>query len=67
VRYRRSPSHGSPLESVDGRKQRKLYQAAGHYLRQRQGSEPPCRFDVIGITGEQGEQIEWIENAFGQA
>ena len=67
VRYRRSPHFGSALESVDPRKQRKLLQAASHYLRRRKGAtEPPCRFDVVAITGPQGEEIEWIEDAFGE-
>ncbi len=67
VRYRRSQAFGSALESVDGRKQRKLLQAASHYLRQRKGgAEPPCRFDVVAISGDRGEQIEWIEDAFGE-
>ena len=67
VRYRRSPDYGSALESVDRRKQQKLLQAAGHYLRdRRQGTEPPCRFDVVAISGEHGQQIDWIEDAFGE-
>lgn len=60
VRYRRNTQYGSPLESVDHRKQSRLVKAAEHYL-QRHGMTN-CRFDVIGITGNQ--QIQWIQNAF---
>lgn len=61
VRYRGSSRFGSPAETVDARKQRRLAAAARHYL-QENPSVLPCRFDVVGISGE--DRIEWLKNAF---
>ncbi len=61
VRYRSHGGYGSAAESVTPAKQRRLRLAAQHYL-QRLGSEPPCRFDIIGI--DRDLRIEWIRNAF---
>lgn len=65
VRYRRQSHFGSALESVDARKQARLVHSARHFLHchSRLG-DPPCRFDVIGISGDQGT-INWLKNAFG--
>ena len=67
VRWRRHGDYGGPLASVDARKQRRLTQAARHYL----GHHPdqaqrPCRFDVLGLEpGDDGKiQYQWIQNAF---
>jgi putative endonuclease len=62
VRYRRSSAFGTPAESVDAAKRRRLAAAASHYLKSHP-SDLPCRFDVVAIAGE--NCIEWIENAFG--
>lgn len=63
VRLRHNDSHGGALASVDQHKQRRLIQAARHYLaRHPEQAMRPCRFDVIG-TGASGD-MEWIRNAF---
>ena len=61
VRYRKSDKFGSPAESVTLTKQRRIIQAARHYL-QRHPSALDCRFDVLALTGD--EQVEWLKNAF---
>ena len=62
VKYRKSERLGNPLEAVDTRKQKKICQTALYYLAKHHISDRvPCRFDVIGITGE---EITHIENAF---
>jgi putative endonuclease len=61
VRFRRSTQYGSPADTVDQRKQRRLIAAASHYL-QVHPSVLPCRFDVVAISGQ--NQIQWIQNAF---
>jgi putative endonuclease len=61
VRYRASTRFGTPAETVDIRKQRKLAAAASHYL-QRNPTELPCRFDVIALSGT--NRIDWIRDAF---
>ena len=61
VRYRGSSRFGSPAETVDSHKQRRLIAAAGHYLHANP-SVLPCRFDVVAISGQ--DRIEWLQNAF---
>ena len=62
VKYRKDGRMGDPLEAVDGRKQKKIYQTARYYVHQKGYEAMPCRFDVIGITGT---QIHHVKNAFG--
>lgn len=67
VRYRKETHLGNPLETVTYSKQRKLIRTAQFFLQQHFGNQwPPCRFDVIGISGELDNSplIEWIGNAF---
>lgn len=61
VRFRASTRFGTPAETVDLRKQRKLAAAASHYL-QRNSINLPCRFDVIALSGP--NRIDWIRDAF---
>lgn len=63
VKYRSGKRNGTALEAVDYRKQQIIYRTARVYLYQhRYPADQPCRFDVLGITGE---QIEYVKNAFG--
>lgn len=63
VKYRRSDAWGSPGEAVDGRKQRRISRAAlCFYGKNGYERDIPCRFDVIGVDGN--EKITHIENAF---
>lgn len=62
VKYRSSTGYGNPLEAVTFAKQRRIRRAAQFYLLQNHISPNVyCRFDVIGILGE---EITHIENAF---
>ncbi len=62
VKYRATGQGGHPLEAVDGRKQRRMKRAAQFYLlRYGFPERTPCRFDVVGILGD---EITHIENAF---
>lgn len=62
VRSRASANFGSPEETVDRNKQRKLIAAAELWLQKNDPSgNYHCRFDVIGITGDTSR---WIKNAF---
>ncbi|MEA3278839.1 MAG: YraN family protein [Pseudomonadota bacterium] len=61
VRYRANMRFGTPAETVDIHKQRRLTAAAAHYL-QHQPTTLPCRFDVIAISGD--NRIDWIRDAF---
>lgn len=63
VRYRENKEFGGALASITLGKQNKLRRAAEYYLLQHFGNTPPpCRFDVIGIEGQ--NEISWIKNAF---
>jgi len=65
VRYRKSSTFGSALESVDRKKQTKLIFTAEHYLQQQESSFSNYRFDVIAITHEKNSpSITWVKNAF---
>jgi putative endonuclease len=61
VRFRRSSRFGTPAETVDAHKQRRLAAAAAHYLQQ-YPTNLPCRFDVLAVSGN--DRIDWIRDAF---
>lgn len=62
VKYRATGSGGHPLEAVDIRKQRRIGKTADFYcLRYGYGEDTPCRFDVVGIIGD---EVIHISNAF---
>lgn len=61
VRFRASPRFGTPAETVDLHKQRRISAAAAHYL-QHHSTSRPCRFDVLAISGD--DRIDWIRDAF---
>lgn len=62
VKYRRTQVSGESLFAVTPAKQRTISRTAMHYLTtKRKSMEIPCRFDVIGIDGD---EIHWIKNAF---
>ena len=61
VKYRSNKESGYASAAVDYRKQKRISQAAQFFLLRYGYREPPCRFDVVAIDGE---QIQWIKNAF---
>lgn len=62
VKYRANGEKGHPLEAVNTKKQQKIKKVAQYYLvKQKKSVERPCRFDVIGVLGE---ELIHIENAF---
>lgn len=63
VKYRTDGRAGAPEESVTRAKQRTILQVAKYYLYRHRLSEcTPCRFDVVGIVGD---EIRLIRDAFG--
>jgi len=65
VRSRTGRHFGTPLESVDPRKQRRLGRLAVAYLARRRLGDRRARFDVIGVEWQDGApKIEHVENAF---
>jgi putative endonuclease len=65
VRLRSSSVFGGAGASVTSFKQTKLLRTARHYLA-RLKTMPSCRFDVVLLSGCNGEEIEWIKDAFGE-
>lgn len=62
VRTKNNKSFGSPIETVDRRKQKKIIKTAIHYLRLKNWFDKVnCRFDIVAITQN---NLEWIPNAF---
>jgi putative endonuclease len=61
VRSRADAAHGSPLETIRAGKQRKVAQVASAYLASHTPRAASCRFDVVGITGD---DIVLIKDAF---
>lgn len=61
VKYRRTAEKGHPFEAVSFQKQRKISKCALYYLHQKGWEETACRFDVVGILGQ---EIVLVRNAF---
>ena len=67
VRYRKSTSFGSALESVNHAKQKRIIHTAQHFLqRQTSNYSQSCyRFDVVAISPEEHTpEINWLKDAF---
>lgn len=67
VRYRKGTSHGGALASVTRHKQRRIAQAAMHYLQTHEvAATVNCRFDVVGVCKNNDEQWQchWVQGAF---
>ena len=65
VRLRGSLVFGGAAASITSSKQAKLLRTARHYLGSLK-SVPPCRFDAVLLSGRNGEELEWIRDAFGE-
>ncbi len=66
VRQRKNALFGSPLETVNRSKQKKLRLTAQYYcIFKNIPSAQALRFDVVGIIADaQQNSIEWVPNAF---
>ena len=54
VKTRAGREHGTPAESVHGRKRARLARVAMVWLQRRGGLPPACRFDVVEVLGAPG-------------
>lgn len=62
VKYRSSTQMGYASEAVNSHKMRQICRVADFYRTiKKVPAETPVRYDVIAI---QGEEIQWIQNAF---
>jgi putative endonuclease len=65
VRSRRGTRAGTPLESVDPRKQAQVVRVARHFVAARGWTERDARFDVIGVRFDQEPPaVEHVRGAF---
>lgn len=65
VRYRRNADYGSAAASVSLHKQQRIIKTAAYFLTEfSKYQNLEARFDVIGIEGNDKENIEWLEAAF---
>jgi len=60
VRQRGGQAHGGALASITPIKQRRIVFAARHFLLKLR-QEPPCRFDVVAL---EGDELHWHPAAF---
>ncbi|MGH8549110.1 MAG: YraN family protein [Methylococcales bacterium] len=64
VRFRKTSTFGSALESIDNRKKSRIIRCASHYLSTQKISKP-SRFDVVALSpNHQRLDIDWIPDAF---
>lgn len=64
VRTRRNNQFGTPEESINGQKIRRIVSSADAYVR-KFAIDSPVRFDIISLIGEQSPwSIEHIKDAF---
>lgn len=62
VKYRKNSAMGSPFEAIDAKKQNTIRKIASFYMLCNHLSEhTPCRFDAVGILGN---EITLIKDAF---
>ncbi len=63
VRLRSNSDFGGAAASIDTRKQQRIIHTAQQYLATLVRT-PPCRFDAVLLGGDQGENMQWLKNAF---
>ena len=63
VRLRRNADFGGAAASIDARKQQRVIRTAQQYLANLERI-PPCRFDAVLMDDVQGNNLQWLKNAF---
>jgi putative endonuclease len=64
VRLRRNANFGGAAASIDTTKQQRIIRTAHQYLASL-APTPPCRFDAVLMGDVNGEDLQWLKNAFG--
>lgn len=65
VRFRQSADFAPVSHTVDSHKQRRIIRTAAVFLaRNRRFADACVRFDIVTLEGRQGEQVDWIRDAF---
>jgi putative endonuclease len=63
VRLRRNANFGGAAASIDAHKQQRIIRTAHQYLAGL-ARTPPCRFDALLLDDMNGENVQWLKNAF---
>lgn len=63
VRLRRNANFGGAAASIDANKQQRIIRTAHQYLAGL-SHIPPCRFDAVLMNEVDGENAQWLKNAF---
>ncbi len=63
VRLRSHAAFGGAAASIDARKQQRIIRTAQQYLASL-GRIPPCRFDAVLMGDADGNNSQWLKNAF---
>lgn len=66
VRYRSQLNYGTPQESVNFAKQRRIVNTAMNYLKRKGlSTQSAMRFDIVAVTKEKQQMaFNWVKNAF---
>lgn len=63
VRLRKNSDFGGAAASIDIHKQQRLIRTSQQYL-SRLARTPACRFDAVLLGDVQGNDAQWLKNAF---
>lgn len=63
VRLRRNADFGGAAASLDARKQQRIIRTSQQYL-SGLAHIPACRFDAVLLGDAQGNDAQWLKNAF---
>lgn len=63
VRLRRNSGFGGAAASLDVRKQQRIIRTSQQYL-SGLAQIPACRFDAVLMSDAQGNDAQWLKNAF---
>ncbi len=65
VRYRRATHFTAPAPTIDRRKRRKIVATAAMFVaREPHFADRTMRFDVVAISADRHDPIDWIQDAF---
>lgn len=63
VRLRRNADFGGAAASIDIHKQQRIIRTSQQYLSS-MARTPACRFDAVLLSDAQGNDAQWLKNAF---
>lgn len=63
VRLRKNADFGGAAASIDNRKQQRIIRTSQQYL-SGMAHIPACRFDAVLLGDVQGNNAQWLKNAF---